>query len=444
MSRIALFSLPVITMIVVGFALFVVGASEPYAGVRVYGGPSEGVTRLSWRLSLVRWEDGVESTAHRERLAVEVKLADGRHVSWTGRPDSEGMAAMDVDVPGGPVHGPVDVVITSPRDKLPLAEGRIDLGVHDWLSKERELGGWFKGKQTGDLLVRAAPARGLFAVPFSDPLWIEVRGPKGPVAHARLELRPDGLVVRAATPLETRDDGRAQVRLAPREFNVALGITATAPDGHSGTWYSTLPVMAGALDARLDNHRLLVRSPIARDRAYFALMTPTARIAGAPLDLKPDGHGGSAARVSLPPLPPGPLWAVVSSEADLSSEATVGWPLRVKLGDGDPPRERVVPDRLLLDGLIDAGRRDAARRRRARLLAGLFSAFAAALVGVLLVLRVKKAEADLAEHLARHSESSEEAREIPARGTGWVLLIAVLCLALGFLVVALVAMYRIG
>ncbi len=443
-SRIALYSLPVITVIVVAFALFVVGAPEPYAGVRIYGGPTEGATRLSWRLSLVRWQDGVQSTAHRQRLAVEAKLADGRRVSWAGHPDSEGMAAVDVEVPGAPVHGPVSLEVTSPGDRRPLANGRLELGVRDWLSKQSGHGGWIKGKETGDLLVRAAPARGVFAVPFSDPLWIEVRGPKGPVPDAKLSFKPEGLDLSGAASLETRDDGRAVVRLAPREFNVALRIAATAPDGTHGEWYSTLPVVAGAMHARLHDSRLRVRSPIQRDRAYFALMTPTGRIAGRPLDLAADSRGGAIADVALPPLPPGPLWAVVSSEPDLSSGSTVGWPLGVKLAGGDPPHDRVVPDRLLLDGLIDAARRDAVRRKKARLLAGLFSAFAAALVGVLLVLRVKKAEADLAEHLAKHSESSEEAAEIPARGTAWVLLIAVLCLTLGFLVLALVAMYRIG
>jgi len=443
-SRIALYSLPLLTVVVVAFALFVVGAPEPYAGARIYGGPTQGAKRLSWRLSLVRWEDGAQSKAERARLAVEARLSDGRWVSWTGKPDSQGMAAVEVAVPGAPVSGPIDIAVSAPGDPMPLASGRIELPARDWLSKQRDHGGWIKGHQTGDLLVRAAPARGVFAVPFSDPLWIEVRGPHGPVPHAKLTLRPEGLDVRAAEPLETRADGRAQVPVAPREFNVALGIAATAPDGSHGEWYSTLPVVVGAMHAALAGKRLVVRSPIERARAYFGLMTPRTRLAGAPLGLHPDGRGGAVAEVALPPLPPGPLWAVVSSEPELSSEATVGWPLRVRLGAGDPPQERVVPDRLLLDGLVVAARRDRERRRRARLLAGLFSAFAAALVGVLLVLRVKKSEADLATHLARHSENLEESEHIQARGTGWILLVAVLCLALGFLVVALVAMYRIG
>lgn len=444
MSRIALYSLPVITVAVVAFALFVVGAPEPYAGARIYGGPTEGATRLSWRIALVRWEDGIQSPAHRARLAVEARLADGRRVSWTGHPDAEGMVGMNVAVPGAPVHGPVDVEVSAPGDRMPLARGRVELGARDWRKHEREDGGWIKGLETGDLLVRAAPARGVFAVPFSDPLWIEVRGPHGPIAHAKLSLRPEGLAVHAPDPLETDDDGRAQILVAPREFNVALRISATAPDSSHGEWYSTLPVVVGAMHARLDGKRLLVSSPIERDRAYFGLLTPGERLAGAPVSLSADGHGGASAEVALPPLPPGPLWAVVSSEPELSSESTVGWPLRVRLAERDPPKDRVVPDRLLLDGLVDATRRDQARRRRARLLAGLFSAFAALLVGVLLVLRVRKSQTALAEHLARSADESEHTEHIQARGTGWVLLVAVLCLALGFLVVALVAMYRIG
>ncbi len=444
MSRFALYSLPIVTVIVVAFALFVVGAPEPYAGARIYGGPTEGVTRFSWRIALVHWEDGAESPAHRTRLKVEARLGDGRHVTWSGRPDADGMVGVNVEVPGPPVRGPVTVEVTAPGERAPLASGRIELTVHKWLSRRRQDGGWIKGHETGDLLVRAAPGRGVFAVPFGDPFWIEVRGPHGPVSHAKLTLAPEGLRVQAPSPLETRDDGRAMIRLAPREFHVALRIVATAPDGTRGEWYSTVPVAVGAMHARLEGKRLVVRSPIERDRAYFGLLTPRARIAGAPLTLTPDGRGGSVAEVSLPPLPPGPLWAVVSSEPELSSEATVGWPLRVPAARGGPPDERVVPDRMLLDGLVDAARRDQARRRRAQLLAGLFSAFAAVLAGVLLVLRVKRSEAALAAHLARVGEGDEQTEHVQSRGTGWLLLVAVLCLALGFLVVALVAMYRIG
>lgn len=444
MSRIALYSLPFITVVVVAFALFVVGAPEPYAGARIYGGPTEGASWLSWRIALVRWEDGAQSPERRDGLRVEVKLADGRRVSFSGRPDAEGMAGVDIRVPGAPVHGPVEVVVSAPGDKQPLARGRVELSARAWLKPRRTFGGWMRGHMTGDLRVRAAPGRGVFAVPYADPLWIEVRGPDGPVPHAKLSFRPEGLDLSGEKGLETRDDGRAQVMVAPREFNVALRVAAVAPDGTRGEWYSTLPVVVGAMHAQLASGKLEVRSPIVRDRAYFAVMLPRARIAGAPLALRPDGRGGSLAQVRLPALPTGPLWGVVSSEPELSSESTVGWPLGVELGGGDPPSARVVPDQLLLDGLIDASHRDQARRKRARLLAGLFSIFALALVAVLLVLRVRKSERELSDHLARAGEGSDETERIAERGTGWLLLIAVLCLGLGFLVVALVAMYRIG
>src|SRR5882724_10174661 len=53
MSRAWSLAVPVVTVLVVGYALFVGGAPRKILGERIYGGPTEGVTELSLRVESV-------------------------------------------------------------------------------------------------------------------------------------------------------------------------------------------------------------------------------------------------------------------------------------------------------------------------------------------------------------------------------------------------------
>jgi hypothetical protein len=96
-----------------------------------------------------------------------------------------------------------------------------------------------------------------------------------------------------------------------------------------------------------------------------------------------------------------------------------------------------------MDTLPQAFARDAERRKYARWLAGVFTAFSVALAYVLLASRARAAQAALEAHLARAGADLEGVQGIVVRD-GFRLVIAALCLALGFTIVALVAVYRIG
>ena len=74
----------------------------------------------------------------------------------------------------------------------------------------------------------------------------------------------------------------------------------------------------------------------------------------------------------------------------------------------------------------------------------MFSALSAALAYVLLASRARAADAALKAHLARAGADLEGVERASGKGLGLALLIAALCLGLGFTIVALVAIYRIG
>jgi hypothetical protein len=448
MSRAALFSLPMVAVLVIAFALFGVGAPRPYSGVRVFGGPTEGATVLSLRAAVVERFGEVEQPSAGHELELAVALSDGRKAHWRGKVDALGMCAPRVELGAPAVSGPIAVSARAIANTAsePLGGGRIELGIASWRERARRTGGYSSGSLKGELAIRVALSRGALAVPFAEALLIEVRDARGPLADASLELDPEGLELgpgAAKRALTTDPQGRAEIQVAPREHNVSLRVRATAPDGRAGEWYSMLLVVPGALSADLVQGKLRIVSPIQRDVAFYSLINENGRLAGGPVQLEPDGRGGAVALLEPPPLPPGPLWAVVSGEPELDTASTVGWPLEPKRL-GEPRETLTIPDRLLLDTLPQGFARDAERRKYARWLAGAFTALSVALAYALLSSRARAAQAALEAHLARAGADLEGVERAANRGLGLWLLIAALCLGLGFTIVALVAIYRIG
>jgi hypothetical protein len=128
------------------------------------------------------------------------------------------------------------------------------------------------------------------------------------------------------------------------------------------------------------------------------------------VSLTDDGRGGSVGSLSLPTLPDAPLWAVVSSEADLPSPALVGWPLESG-ANLEPASTFDVADVFWFD---TRSRAVALERRRVLslrvVLAGVVCV-ALALTALLVVRRSRAAGAALSEHLARFGEDPGESRQ---------------------------------
>ena len=75
MSRAWLLALPVLTLLVVGYAMLVAGVPRKLHGARVYGGPSEGVSRLSLRAECVERDGERESAYWHGPLSARVRAA---------------------------------------------------------------------------------------------------------------------------------------------------------------------------------------------------------------------------------------------------------------------------------------------------------------------------------------------------------------------------------
>jgi hypothetical protein len=437
-ARWPLLALPIVTVAVVTLALLTAAAPRPFRAARLWGGPTD-VERMALRVEIVEVVESrgevVERPVAGERAVVRL-WSKGFEAARNVALDSEGMAEVSFDV--GRTTEPLVASVT--QQGIELGLGRIELDRAHWARVARRRGGWVQGQASGGFDVRIAPERGVLAVPFEEGLWIEVAREGKPVAGATLGVTATGGRIRPAEG-QTDARGRARFTIIPDEHS--LGVRAVVSEQNMrGEVAFGLPVVPGALRARLLGGSLVVEAPVPRDVVYFALVTENQRLSGGRVTLSSDGRGDSSARVPLPTLPISPSHAVMATERDLRSAAAVGWPLVVR-PDGEPGRTFDAVDALLLDGRSRGAGRENARRSRVRWATAAFCAVAVLLELALLLFQARTRDRELDAHLAREGIAGEDLERLaPARSRALVL--AVAAVALGFLLLAIAAVVRLG
>ena len=429
-----LYALPLLTIAVIGFAVFVVGAPRSYRAARLWGGPIEHVQDIRLRLQAVERYHELERGLPHLPVSVEA-FAHGRVIArFRGQTDGAGFAEVSLRMPRPIEHGGLALEVFSGEELL--AKGKAELSSRQWLALARRRGGWIRSKPSADLQVRVRPGRGVFAVPFSDPVDVEVSDAAGPVAGARVTLRPEG-VSEPTQPvtLTTDEHGLVSFPLTPAEHVVTLAVQAESGKRRAN-WFSTLPVVPGALHASLQGRVLQLVSPVPRDAAFVSLVSERARLFGARIEFAPGADRGVRANIPLPTDLAQPAWAVVSSEPDMNTLAAVGWPLSAQVSQTFDAR-----DVLLFDGLSQAYEKSHERPRLARRLAGVFALCALALAAVLITARVRAVDREIQ---GRFDElAPREPRRFVQQRPVLTLLTALLCIALGFVLVALISLARI-
>jgi hypothetical protein len=435
MGRWPLLALPVVTVAVVALALLTAATPRPFRVARIWGGPTDG-SRVSLRVEVV---DVVESGGEVVERAVPgdvvaVRLSVGRFEAVRRLTlDSEGAAEVALDVPHGPLVAEVS------QQGIELALGRIALDKARWAGAARRRGGWFTARAPGGYDVRVAPERGVLAVPFEEGLWVEVARGGAPVVGATLELTATG---GRALPRDAVTDarGRARFSLTPEEHTLGVRVVVAEANVRSEIGFG-LPVVPGALRARLVGGELVVEAPVPRDVGYYALVTEEGRLAGGRVTFAPDASRNFTARVPLPALPVPPTHAVVATDRDLKSAAAVGWPL-VGRADGEPMTTFDAVDALLLDGRARGAARERARRARVSWATVAFCAVAVLLELALLLSQARARDRELDAHLAHQGVEGDDAERLaPARSA--TVFLAVAAIALGFLLLAIAAVVRL-
>lgn len=436
LRRILFWVTPALTIFVVGFALFVVGAPRVQPIARLWGGPVSGTGPLIWRVEAAQWLEEREVPLAGTSLQVLWRV-NGSEAARTLRLDDQGEAFVELPRPPlGQLH-----VEVSREDGQTLASGELgSVSASHWLGQARRRGGWIDGITRGELQIRVAAERGVLAVPFTETLLVEVRDQGKPSRGARVEAELDGTVPERVQ--QTTDaEGRAKLQVAPRHHVASLGLRACKA-GTCGSFHCQLPVIPGALWASLKGSTLSIQSATPNERAQYTIIGEKGRVAAGQVQLRAERAGSHKARVHLPGLPQGPLWAVVGSESGLDSRSSVGWPLRPELSD-EPFQTLDVPDRLLLDGRERARQAESRRQRLAQAIAIVAALAGFALMALLLLEGGRRAHRQIYEHLARAGASHPE-ELVSEKSTRSALAVGFLCLLLGFALIALIAVYRLG
>jgi hypothetical protein len=434
MSRAWLLALPVLTVLVVCYAMLVAGAPRKLHGARVYGGPSEGVSTLSLRVESVERDGERESAFWNGPLSARVRAPSAPELALSLGRALHGVADFEVRF-ARPVHGPIELELRD-ASGAPLASGRVELDVTRWAARARRRGGWIRGRADRALQLAVAPERGAFVIGSAAPLAIRVERAGQPLPAASLSVSAEGGQLSEGERLRTDERGRARVLFEAHELNPTLRVEARTDDGQSGLFETPVPVVAGAFQARAVGDEWRVEIAVPRSEAFYSLVSQRARLEGGVIALVPDGRGGSFGTLRLSPRTE-PAWLVVSSEVDQNSAAAIGWPLD---SGPEPALTFDVPDQLLLDGLPSASAREQARRSRVRWLTAVFVGLSFAISVVLLVLRVRAADRDISLHLTQELEQGLAARIAPRRVLP--LVVAVLAILLGFCALGLIVLAR--
>jgi hypothetical protein len=435
MSRAWSLGLPLLTALVVSYALLVAGVPRKLLGARVYGGPSEGVSTLSLRVESIQREGEREVAFWNGPLTARVRASGGPEVVVSVKQALRGVA--DFEVPfARAVHGPIEFELRD-ASGAPLASGHFELDQTRWAARARRRGGWIRGRADRALLLSVAAERGAFVVGSPAALAIRVEHAGQPVAGVSLLVSAEGGRLSGTEKLQSNEHGRARLFFEATELNPSLRVEARTEDGQTGLIDTAIPVVAGGIQALLAGDGLRIESAVPRSEAFYSLVSDRYRLGGGLIALTPNGRGGSAGTVRLNTALY-PAWLVVSSEMDQNSAAAIGWPLA---SGPEPAQTFDVPDVLLLDGLPAAFAREQERRSRVRWLTAIFIGLAFALSVVLLVLRVRAADRDISQHLRQGLSEQDLAKRIAPRRL-LPLLVAVLAILLGFIALGLVLLAR--
>ncbi len=445
-----------------------VGARTDLRAALLFSAPPSAMKRgLAWQVRIVREEEGVREAAPLVPLVVTAR-ARGREVTWTGTSNADGVAEVWLDLPDVAAGEPIDVKVTSPLDRFPLAEGTVRTDT-DELRVELVPAFLTPSKREGPIALDVAVGDGRLTLGFASRIWVRAvdRVTGTPIGGLRIEAIPEGGLTIATSTVTTCESGWAE--LAGTAQGHVTGTTLTARDaaGKTGVWFGGIPVGLGAsyidlpVTAVAGPLDLDVVNPTARDIGYLEVDDTKGRAFASTLAFAHAPDGMLHAHVRIPPLAPGSYWVVTAGDprgADrITGGSAVARPLRVV--DPSLPdlacgarvaqaltQPRGFPRVLSLDGTREAYLRAAGTRRR-----GLFIAVGAiviaALVEVLLFLRERRRSRDEAARAEAAMEAAgvtEEATALGLYGAPGTVFVGIGMTLLGFALLAAIVLYRGG
>ena len=418
------------------------GGARPFRSARVYSGPTQGQNELCLRVELGERDRVAEVPVPHATFTVFAVEGGHRVATVSGKTDPLGTAEVILRLPRA-VDSAFELGVESASpDPVTLARGLV-LGKADgFRASALRRGGFERGRHGGEIELAVAPAHGVLVTAqgaLTDELVISAERAGGPVTDARVNVKLEGAEP-AETQVGTDHHGLARVTLRPSETSVRVSLRAFAEGIGEGTLAARFGVVQGAIRATRRGDHLLLESSGAAAEAWLGLFDEQRRYGGMRVALTPAPDGRLTAELPLPQrlLGLSPLWAVVSSQADLASPSAVGWPIAPT--SVPAPRTFDVRELRLLDGAPAARAREERRARRVRLVTAAYALLALLLTLYVFVRRVRDADSNIERHLQRAGADDAALSIAPARNARTLL--AACCIGVGFLVLALLALFK--
>jgi hypothetical protein len=417
------------------------GGARSIRSARVYGGPTQGERELRLRVELGERDRVAEVPVPGTGFGVAAVAGGGRVARVTGKTDELGNAEVKLELPRAQDAAFELWVEPAAHDAPPLAKGLVLVPSDALRARATRRGGFQQGRHVGDIALSVAPAHGVLVTAqgaLQDELVIRAERAGSAVVGARISVKLEGGEP-AEAQVKTDARGLARLRVRPSEASLRVALEASADGVGEGTLAARFEVIQGAIRATRRAESVLLESGGAASVAWIGFFDEKRRYGGAHVALSPAPDGRLLAELPLPLelSQVSPLYAVVSSQPDLGSPSAVGWPIAQ---EREPdPRTFDARELLLLDGAPAARAREDKRARRIRWVTAAYAALALGLTLFVFVRRVREADAAIERHLQR--AGAEEALSIaPRRGARTVL--AAACIGLGFLVLALLALFK--
>lgn len=374
---------PALGMAAIAASALLMTESEP-RWAQVFAGPTDHAGKLAWRLQVKHGtlERQLPTAAH---VNFFVSFADKSHIEQDLALDDEGLAWVTFERPAIALHEPVQVTLR--EGSRVLVQGSVFVPERQWQNGERLEGGWCSGHREGERGIRVGVVDGIVLHSLAAEMIVTLAGNGQPLPHERFSVSADGaeiLTPPAKAPAQSRiellTDDRGVGHFTLRTTDLAATVRVTSGSPHESSFAGALPVRAGGLYVARDGNTLVITSPIGLERATIGLLTEGGLVDVRTVTLTRNGSTTSAT-LKYEAWPNKPLYAMVSSEAQLDAGNTIGWPLLDPDERSQAHSSVVVPNRLALDGYHAV----AARLERQRSRAWTTSSVALLLVGALLV-----------------------------------------------------------
>lgn len=438
-AKFLLFAAPLSAVFIVVLGV-IAGGERPVRSARVYGGPTQGQVELNLRVELTERDRVAEAALANTGFRVLAIRGGQRVASAEARSDALGMAEIALRLPRA-TDSALELWVepAATVDAPAFARGLVLGSLGSFRAGTGHRGGYQSGRSSGEIELSVAPARGVLVIAqgaLDDELVIRAQRAGVAVESARLEIKLEGAEPPEAQLTADRE-GLSRLRLRPRDAKVRVAVKAFAPGIGDGTLAAQLGVVQGAMRASRDGGVLRIESSGAATHAFAAFFDENRRYRGLHVELSQAPDGRLVGEAPWPAqLPAGPLWVVTSSQADLASPAAVGWAMAPDV----PALTLDARELLLLDGAPSARAREVRRATRIRWATAGYATLALGLTLWLFIKRVREAEQRIERHLAR-SGLDDAALGVAPAGKARTLL-AVACIGLGFLVLALLALLK--